>query len=128
MKRDGILNVEVLITSACHFYSRNGTVRSLESRLLSPLPFSPHSFDRSLCTHLLRTRHHHPLEEWIVVPPFPPMAEAGRKMTGCYLLFSRPGCREPCGMKPNERLLLLASLCRCLFKHSFRLVQRLSLP
>lgn len=103
-------------------------MRFLESRLLSPLPFSPHSFDRSLRTHLLRTRHHHPLEDWIVVPPFPPMAEAGRKMTGCCLLLSLPGCREPCRMMPNQLLLLRPSLSRCLLKHSFRLIQRLSFP
>lgn len=82
--------MDALVISARQFYSRKVAGRFLESRLLSPLPFSLPSFDKSLCTHLLRTRHRHPLEERIVVPPFPPMAEAGRKMTDCYLLALEP--------------------------------------
>lgn len=85
-------------------------MRFLESRLLSPLPFSLPSFGKSLCTHLLRTRRRHPLEERIVVPPFPPMAEAGRKMTDRYLLFSLPGCREASRMMLRQLLLCCLSL------------------
>lgn len=45
------------------FYSRVVAVSFLESLLLSPLPFSLHSFDRSLRSHRPRIRHRHPLGE-----------------------------------------------------------------
>ena len=48
---------------APHFYSRVVAVSFLESLLLSPLPFSLHSFDRSLRSHRPRIRHRHPLGE-----------------------------------------------------------------
>lgn len=53
----------LFLTMAPHFYSRIVAVPFLESLLLSPLPFSLHSFDRSLCNRLLRARHRPPLGE-----------------------------------------------------------------
>lgn len=75
----------------CPSFLFHGCCMPFLETLLSPL-FSLPSFDRSLCTHLLRTRHRHPLGEKRGTTFLPLWLKPTEGWQVVLQLFSPPGC------------------------------------